>query len=418
MQDQSMAFGSDRSRFTEAGKRAVEDKNFGPLVKTVMTRCIHCTRCVRFANEVAGVDDLGTSGRGNDMQIGTYVEKMLDSELSANIVDLCPVGALTSKPYAFKARPWELKHTESTDVLDAVGSNIRIDSRGLEVMRVLPRLNEDINEEWLADKSRFACDGLTRQRLTQPMINENGNFRPVSWEKALKYGASLLKKTNPKDMVAIAGELADVEAMVALKDLFARLGCRNLTLDSTVYQPNVTTRNEYLFNSGIKNVEKADVILLVGTNPKMEAPLINSRIRKGYLYNESFIGLIGEQVKLNYEYEYLGARVSDLHDLTSKPFFKKLMEAKNPMIIVGSGVFDQENAGLVMDQVKYIASKFSDKIFRKDWNGLNVLQRASVHYTSSIIFYGNNICNSLLEELALWILVFILIQNFFLCRQS
>ncbi|KAJ1562753.1 hypothetical protein HK405_008345, partial [Cladochytrium tenue] len=310
LQDQSIRFGSDRSRFHEAaGKRAVEDKDFGPLVKTVMTRCIQCTRCVRFANEVAGAVELGTSGRGNDMQIGTYIQKTLNTEMSGNVIDLCPVGALTSKPYAFNARPWELKRTESIDVTDAIGSNIRIDSRGVEVMRILPRLNDDINSEWISDKTRFSYDGLKRQRLTVPLVRQGDSFVEVSWPEALETIAAALKEASGDEIRAIAGQLADAESLVVLKDLLNKLGSENLTLDGGNMDrlPVATTdfRSNYILNSTINGVETADAILLVGTNPRHEAAILNTRIRKAFL-NGTDIGYVGPKVSLNYDADHIG----------------------------------------------------------------------------------------------------------------
>nr|CAI5827530.1 unnamed protein product [Callosobruchus analis] len=298
LQDQSMAFGSDRSRFTDidfSGKRAVEDKDIGPLVKTIMTRCIHCTRCIRFASEIAGVDDLGTTGRGNDMQVGTYVEKLFMSELSGNVIDLCPVGALTSKPYSFTARPWEIRKIDSIDVLDAVGSNIIVSTRTGEVMRIVPRVNEEINEEWLADKSRFSYDGLKRQRLVTPMIRDNtGELKPVDWEIALLTVAKILYSLQGSNVGAIAGGFADAEALVALKDLLNRLGSEALCTEHTFPLDGSGTdlRSNYLLNNKIANAEEADLVLLVGTNPRFEAPLLNSRLRKAWVHNELEVGYI------------------------------------------------------------------------------------------------------------------------------
>ena len=290
LQDQSTRYGSDRSRFHEiTGKRAVENKDLGPLVKTSMNRCIQCTRCVRFANEVAGVEELGTSGRGNDMQIGTYVEKTMNSELSGNIVDLCPVGALTSKPYAYNARPWELKNTESIDVMDAIGSNIRIDSRGVQVMRIQPKTNDDVNEEWINDKTRYSYDGLKFQRLTTPLVKQGDRFVAATWEEALTVIAEGLKTSGAtgNEIQAVAGHLADTESLVSLKDLMNRLDSDNLILDQTNgHLPpvhGVDVRSNYLFNATISGIEEADAILLVGTNPRHEAAVLNSRIRKSWL---------------------------------------------------------------------------------------------------------------------------------------
>ncbi|KAI8903387.1 hypothetical protein EDD86DRAFT_252232 [Gorgonomyces haynaldii] len=374
LQDQSVRFGSDRSRFHEVvGKRAVENKNLGPLVKTVMTRCIHCTRCVRFANEVAGSFELGTSGRGNDMQIGTYVEKTLSSEMSGNIIDLCPVGALTSKPYAFTARPWELKKTESVDVMDAVGSNIRVDTRGSEVMRILPKLNDDINEEWISDKTRFACDGLKRQRLTTPLIKKNGQFVPATWPEALESIANALENVDGDEMVAIAGQHADAESLVALKDFFNAKDAENLHLDTVQSTPAglVDIRSNYVLNASINGIEQADVILLVGTNPRHEAAVINTRIRKGYLHNNLEIGVFGELPKLNYDVQH----VQDLAQLqTGHGFGKKLQQAKKPLIIVGSQVLEQNPQ--VLKQASQLAQTL-EKTSEKGWKVFNVLQRAA-----------------------------------------
>ncbi|KAI8848301.1 hypothetical protein BC829DRAFT_425496 [Chytridium lagenaria] len=336
LQDQSVRYGSDRSRFDEpVGKRAVEDKDFGPLIKTTMTRCIHCTRCVRFSNEVAGAVELGTSGRGNDMQIGTYIEKTVDSEMSGNVIDLCPVGALTSKPYAFTSRPWELKRTESIDVLDAIGSNIRVDTRGLEVMRIVPRLNDDINAEWISDKTRFAYDGLKRQRLTTPLIRQGDTFVPASWPEALN-------GIKGSEISAVAGSLADAESLVVLKDLMTRLGSNNLRLDGRNLDKSSVGvndfRSQYTTNVTLNGIEEADVILLVGTNPRHEAAILNTRIRKAYLNSGLEIGLIGAPSKLNYEYEHIGSEATSIESIAngSHPFAKKLQGAKRPLILVGS----------------------------------------------------------------------------------
>ncbi|KAJ2849347.1 ndufs1 NADH-ubiquinone oxidoreductase subunit, partial [Coemansia erecta] len=307
LQDQSMRYGTDRGRFYE-NKRSVEDKDLGPLVKTTMTRCIHCTRCVRFMNEVAGTGELGTTGRGNDMQIGTYVNRPLLSELSGNIIDLCPVGALTSKPYAFTARPWELKNTESIDVMDALGSNIRVDSRGEEVMRVIPRTNDEINEEWISDKARFANDGLKRQRLTTPLVRDGDKFVPASWADALQLVADRFRSTSPGHIRAVAGDLADAESMVALKDLFNAAGSENLSIDALNNRSTpacgADVRSNYIFNASIANVEDADVVLLVGTNPRHEAPVLNARLRKPYLATTAEFGVIGDRVDLTYDYDH------------------------------------------------------------------------------------------------------------------
>uniref|UniRef100_A0A667XUG2 NADH-ubiquinone oxidoreductase 75 kDa subunit, mitochondrial n=1 Tax=Myripristis murdjan TaxID=586833 RepID=A0A667XUG2_9TELE len=316
LQDQSMQFGSDRSRFSE-GKRAVEDKNIGPLIKTIMTRCIQCTRCVR---EIAGVEDLGTTGRGNNLQIGTYVEKMFMSELSGNVIDVCPVGALTSKPYAFTARPWETRKTESVDVLDAVGSNIVVSTRGGEVMRVMPRLNEDVNEEWISDKTRFAYDGLKRQRLTQPMVKDSsGQLTPSTWEDALTRVAGALQGVQGSEVAAIAGGMVDAEALVSLKDLLNRMNSENLCTEELFPMAGAGTdlRSNYLLNTGIAGIEDCDLLLLIGTNPRYEAPLFNARIRKSWLHNELRVALVGRSVDLSYTYDHLGEEAAVLQELAN-----------------------------------------------------------------------------------------------------
>lgn len=384
LQDQSMRYGADRGRFHEVGgKRAVEDKNIGPLVKTSMNRCIHCTRCVRFMNDVAGAPELGSTGRGNDMQIGTYLEKNLDSELSGNIIDLCPVGALTSKPYAFRARPWELKHTESVDVLDALGSNIRIDSRGLEVMRILPRLNDDINEEWINDKSRFACDGLKTQRLTTPLIRRDGKFVPATWEQALTEISAAHAKLQLKEneFKAIAGHLVDAESLVAMKDLANKLGSDNLALDqpggSAPIAHGVDVRTNYLFNSKIYGIEEADAILLVATNPRHEAAVLNARIRKQYLRSDLEIALVGEKFESTFEVEHLGSDIAALKTALSGNFGEKLASAKRPMIIVGSAATEHPDAKAIFETVGNFIEKHAANFKTPEWQGYNVLQRAA-----------------------------------------
>ncbi|GLG94634.1 NADH-ubiquinone oxidoreductase 75 kDa subunit, mitochondrial [Gryllus bimaculatus] len=340
LQDQSMAFGSDRSRFVDinfSGKRAVEDKDIGPLIKTIMTRCIHCTRCIRFASEVAGIDDLGTTGRGNDMQVGTYVEKFFLSELSGNVIDLCPVGALTSKPYSFTARPWETRKIESVDVLDAVGSNIVVTTRTGEVLRILPRTNDEVNEEWLSDKSRFAYDGLKRQRLVTPMLkNPQGDLVPVEWEDALGCVAKAVCSVPGDQIAAVAGALADAEALVALKDLLNRLGSEALCTEQGFPNEGAGTdlRSSYLLNNRIAGLEDADYVLLVGTNPRFEAPLVNARLRKAYLHKEQELAVIGPCVNLTYDYKHLGSDPQVLEQLAagSHEFFNTLASAKKPLI--------------------------------------------------------------------------------------
>ncbi|KAM6461858.1 NADH-ubiquinone oxidoreductase 75 kDa subunit, mitochondrial isoform 2-T2 [Liasis olivaceus] len=382
LQDQSMMFGSDRSRFLE-GKRAVEDKNIGPLVKTIMTRCIQCTRCIRFASEIAGVDDLGTTGRGNEMQVGTYIEKMFMSELSGNVIDICPVGALTSKPYAFTARPWETRHTESIDVLDAVGSNIVISTRTGEVMRILPRLHEDINEEWISDKTRFAYDGLKRQRLIEPMIkNKEGLFTYVSWEEALSCVASAFQGSQANEVAAIAGGLVDAEALVSLRDLLNRINSDNICTEEVFPTAGAGTdlRSNYLLNTKIAGVEEADFLLLVGTNPRFEAPLFNARIRKSWLHNELKVALVGSPVDLTYTYDHLGDSPQILLDIASEkhPFSKVLNQAKKPVIVVGSAALQRGDGAAIHSAISTIAQNIRTKSgVDSNWKIMNILHRVA-----------------------------------------
>ncbi|TIC00588.1 NADH-quinone oxidoreductase [Wallemia mellicola] len=388
LQDQSMRYGSDRSRFFEVtGKRAVENKDFGPLVKTSMNRCIQCTRCVRFANEVAGVEELGTTGRGNDLEIGTYVQKTLDSELSGNIVDLCPVGALTSKPYAFTARPWELKTTETVDALDAVGSNIRVDSRGHEVMRVQPRVNDDVNEEWISDRTRYACDGLKYQRLTNPLIRVGDRFQAASWPDALATVADSLKKSGAKgdEIQAIAGSLADTESLVALKDLLNKLGSENTALETKRGNAppahGVDHRSNYLFNVTIPGSEDADAVLFIGTNPRHEAAVINSRFRKSYLHNGTDFGVIGDKFDAIYDYEHIGVDAKTVGDFLSggvkSPFAEKFKNAKKPLIVVGSAVAEHQDAESVYAAIAKHVETNKERFLTEEWNGFSTLQRAA-----------------------------------------
>ncbi|KAF5670332.1 nadh-ubiquinone oxidoreductase 78 kda mitochondrial [Fusarium heterosporum] len=382
LQDQSMRYGADRGRFHEiGGKRAVEDKNIGPLIKTSMNRCIHCTRCIRFSNDIAGAPEMGSTGRGNDIQIGTYLEQNLDSEMSGNVIDLCPVGALTSKPYAFRARPWELKHTESIDVLDGLGSNIRVDSRGLEVMRILPRLNDDVNEEWINDKTRFACDGLKTQRLTMPLVRREGRFEPAEWEEALSEIGRAYQIKNPQgnEFKIIAGALTEVESLVVAKDMANKLGSENLALDTpTGSQPlahGVDVRSNFLFNSQIWGIEEADAILIVGSNPRHEAAVLNARIRKQWLRSDLEIGVVGETWDSTFEFEHFGTDHAALKSALSGPFAETLKNAKRPMIIVGSGVTDHVDAKAYYETIGAFVEKHASNFRTEEWQGYNVLQR-------------------------------------------
>ncbi len=375
LQDQSMAYGIDSSRFVE-NKRAVEDKYLGALVKTSMNRCIQCTRCVRFITEVAGVPELGAIGRGEDMEITSYLETALHSELQGNIVDICPVGALTSKPYAFTARPWELNKTESIDVMDALGSAIRIDTRGSEVMRILPRTNDDINEEWISDKTRHVVDGLRTQRLDQPYVREHGKLRPATWTEAFKAVAAKLAQTNPKRMGAMVGDLAAVEEIFALKDLLTRLGVSNLDCrqDGSALDP-AWGRATYLFNATIAGIDAADALLIVGSNPRKEAAILNARIRKRWRTGRFPIGLIGAKADLTYPYDYLGAGPETLADITRHSFADNLRKAERPMVLVGAGAFARADGGALTS----LAAKAAIDLgaVKGGWNGYCVLHNAA-----------------------------------------
>ena len=369
LQDQAMAYGFDRGRFHE-NKRAVPDKYMGPLVETSMNRCIHCTRCVRFATEIAGVPSLGATGRGEDMEITTYLEQALASELSGNVVDLCPVGALTSKPYAFNARPWELRKTESIDVLDAVGTNVRIDSRGREVMRVLPRINEDINEEWLADKSRHACDGLRYQRLDRPYVRIAGKLQPATWQEAFDAIAGRVMNLNGDKIAAIAGDLADVESMFALKALITALGSRNLDCRQDGAALDANVRASYIFNTTIAGIEQADALYIIGSNPRKEAPILNARIRKRSLKGNFPISVVGDQADLTYKYTSLGSDVAAFFQAPPAP-----TQAKNPMVIVGMGALARPDGAAILAAARSFAEAIG--AVKDGWNGFNVLHTAA-----------------------------------------
>ena len=376
LQDQAMAYGFDRGRYEE-NKRAVRDKDFGPLVATSMNRCIHCTRCVRFATEIAGVEELGATGRGETMEIGTYIQRALTSELSANIIDLCPVGALTSKPYAFVARPWELTKTESVDVMDAVGSNIRIDARGPAVLRVLPRLNEDINEEWISDKTRFALDGLTKRRLDRPYLRKSGKLVESSWGEVFGAIAAKLKGLDGSRIAAIAGDLADAEAMLALKGLMANLGSPNLDCRQDGAALEGATRAGYLFNTTIAGIEQADACLLIGTDPRWEAPMINARLRKRWLQGGFKVACIGPRRDLTYPVQHLGNGPEALTALASGKgeWAETLKSAKHPMLIIGQGALRRRDGAALLALARKLAE--SAGMARDDWSGFNVLHTAA-----------------------------------------
>ncbi|MCB9965945.1 MAG: NADH-quinone oxidoreductase subunit G [Rhodospirillales bacterium] len=378
LQDQAVAYGFDRSRYAE-NKRAVPNKELGPIIKTIMTRCINCTRCVRFAEEIAGVETLGQLNRGEDAEIGTFIEQAVDTELSGNLVDVCPVGALTSKPYAFKARPWELVKTQSVDVMDAVGSNIRIDSRSGEVLRILPRLHEDINEEWISDKTRYAYDGLTKRRLDRPWLRnpQTNQLEECGWPEAFSFIAEKLKGLKGSEIAALAGDLCDLESMTALKDLMTGLGSPHLDCrtDGTTYDPS--NRAGYLFNTTIAGIEEADAILIVGANPRYEATMVNARIRKNWLDHRTKIALIGDAVDLTYPYEHLGDGWADLEKFMKarSGFAKIFKEAQRPMIIFGAHLFTGEGGAALHAYAMEAAEKLG--VIKDNWNGFNLLQTAA-----------------------------------------
>ena len=376
LQDQAMAYGFDRSRYHE-NKRAVPDKELGPLVKTSMNRCIHCTRCIRFATEVAGVEQLGATGRGESMEVTTYVEQALQTELAGNLVDLCPVGALTAKPYAFEARSWEMRKTESVDVFDALGANIRIDTRGAQVMRVLPRLNEDVNEEWISDKTRHAIDGLRHQRLDRPYVRKQGKLVEATWDDAFATIAAKLKPLDGKKIAAIVGDQCDAESMVALKDLMAGLGSPNVDCRQDGARLEAGVRGGYIFNAGVKGIDQADAILLVGTNPRWESAVLNARLRKRYLSGRCAIASVGPAVDHTYPVERLGAGPATLADVAAGKgaFAERLKAAKNPLIIVGMGALAREDGAAVLAAARDLAERLN--AVRADWNGFAVLHTAA-----------------------------------------
>jgi NADH-quinone oxidoreductase subunit G len=372
LQDQAMAFGVDSSRFKE-NKRAVEDKYIGPLVRTSMNRCIHCTRCVRFTAEVAGTGDMGAIGRGEDMEITTYLETAMHGELQGNIADLCPVGALLPKPYLFKARSWELSKTPSIDVMDALGSAIRVDARGREVMRILPRVNDDVNEEWISDKTRQVVDGLKAQRLDRPFVRQNGKLRPASWSEAFAVIAAKTKTVPADRMGAIAGDLAAVEEIFALKLLFESLGSTNIDCrqDGSELSPRFG-RASYLFNATVAGIEEADAILIVGSNPRLESPVLNARIRKRWRASGLPIAVVGPKAELTYDYQYLGAGPQSLTELAAgKGFGEVLAKAQRPLLIVGQGAVSRADGAAVLSLCAKIGAA------RPDWNGFSVLHTAA-----------------------------------------
>ena len=376
LQDQSMFYGIDKSRFKE-NKRHVPEKYMGPLIKTQMTRCIHCTRCIRFATEVAGVPELGAIGRGEDMQITTYLEKAMESELSANVIDLCPVGALTSKPYVFEARPWELKKTETVDVMDAVGSNIRVDTYGWEVKRVLPKVNDDINEEWISDKTRYACDGLKNQRLDNPFIKKNDEFQKASWDDVYSLIKQKINETTPEKISGFTGDLTNMETQFAAKEFFEKiLNSNYLESRSENFFVDTSKRENYIFNSSINSIEESDFMLLIGTNPRYEATILNSRIRKSYLNNRTEIYTFGDQGDLTYPYNVINESNKALDDFLSSKgdLYKKFKNSSKPMIILGSSFFLGKSAKYFQEKLNSFQENYINDEF-KDWKIINVISK-------------------------------------------
>ncbi len=373
LQDQSMFYGIDKSRFKE-NKRTVPDKNMGPLIKTQMTRCIHCTRCIRFATEIAGVPELGAIGRGEDMQITTYLEKSIQSELSGNVIDLCPVGALTSKPYVFEARPWELKKTETIDVMDAVGSNIRVDTYDWEVKRVLPVINEDINEEWISDKTRYACDGLLNQRLDTPYIKYNNKFEKASWDEVFKIIKSKIQNIDKNKIAGFVGDLINMEASYIFKEFFERtIDTKNYESRSSDIYIDSSKRENYLFNSTINGIEESDFILLIGTNPRFEATMLNARIRKAYLKNKVKIVSLNDVGDLTYPYQSLDGKTQTIKDIleNKNALSKDIIDSHKPLIIFGESFLKSKSAKFLFSSFKNFL--FNNNKFTDDWNPLNFL---------------------------------------------
>ena len=390
LQDQSLYYGFDKSRFIE-NKRPVKDKYMGPLIKTQMTRCIHCTRCIRFATEVAGVTELGAIGRGENMEITTYLEKSMASELSANVIDLCPVGALTSKPYAFEARPWELKKTESIDVMDAVGSNVRIDTYGWEVKRILPRINNDINEEWISNKTRYACDGLLKQRLDTPFIKKDGRLIKTDWDTAIREVCNKIKSANSQNIGAHVGDMVSAENIFAFKKFLSKIKCENYDFRSKDFYINTSDKINYLFNSSIKGIEESDMILLIGCNPRYEATMVNARIRKTFLKNKTKVYSIGNPGNLTYNYEIIGEDTQSIKDIVDgkSDFSKKFLASKKPLVIIGLSALELKSGKFIFEEIKEFLLK--NNFINNDWNSLNVLlQDASSVACLDLEFLNSN----------------------------
>ena len=391
LQDQSLYYGVDKSRFVE-NKREVKEKYMGPLIKTQMTRCIHCTRCVRFATEVAGVPEIGAIGRGENMEITTYLEKSMESELSANVIDLCPVGALTSKPYAFEARPWELKKTESIDVMDAVGSNIRVDTYNWEVKRILPRLNNEINEEWISDKTRYSCDGLLKQRLDVPYIKKNNKLQKSTWDEAIKLLVDKINSVQPNEIAGHIGDMINMENALSFKKFFKTLKSENLEFREKNFYINSDEKINYIFNSSIAGIEDSDLIFLIGTNPRHEASILNARIRKTFVQKKIPIFSLGDPGDLTYKYEIIGDSTEDIKKIINgeHDFSKKLLSAKKPIIIIGESALELKSGKYIYEELKKFLIK--NNSINENWNGLNILaQNAStVGLLDLKILHGKN----------------------------
>ena len=397
LQDQSLYYGFDKSRFKE-NKRHVEDKYMGPLIKTQMTRCIHCTRCIRFATEIGGVTELGAIGRGEDMQITTYLEKSMNSELSGNVIDLCPVGALTSKPYAFEARPWELKKTESIDVMDAVGSNVRVDSYGWEVKRVLPRINNNINEEWISDKTRFACDGLLKQRLDQPFIRKDGILNQASWDEALELITKKISEVEPNSIAGHIGDMTSLETINSFKLLLNSIGTKNYEFREKFFYINGDNKINYIFNTSINRIEESDLIILIGSNPRTEATILNARIRKTFLSKHLPIFSIGFDGDLTYEYTNIGNNTDEIQKIFSgeDKLRDKILNSKKPIVIIGESALSLKSGKFILENIKKFLS--SNNFINENWNALNILSKnASTVGAIDLKFYMEG--NSFFENL-------------------
>jgi NADH-quinone oxidoreductase subunit G len=398
LQDQAYQYGSGKSDYHEH-KRAVKDKDMGPLIKTQMTRCIHCTRCVRFIEDVAGTTEIGAVGRGETMEITTYLEKSVKSELSGNVIDLCPVGALTSKPYAFKARSWELKKTETIDVMDAVGSNIRIDSRGIEIMRILPRLNEEINEEWISDKTRFCYDGLKYQRLDKPYVKQNGKLQSTSFDEALEAIVKKVKSLKASEIAALSGQFSSAEENFALKKLLEKLHIENFDCRLNGEKLSAADHASYSFNTTIAGIDAADACLLIGANPRKDAPILNARLRKRFLSKKLKIAAIGVNADLTYDYENLGDEVSALKKILNGEvkFAEILKNAQKPMLILGQDVLSRKDGEQILNLAKKITEKFN--MIQNDWNGFNFLAKSTGLLNGLWTgFVGNSNVGDILEK--------------------